>query len=156
MKRPLVVTTLVALVAGGLGVQGAPSARAAAMPGCSVSGPVKPAAERSLVRLINVERRRRGATPLRRLTRLVVAARANNRRMASRRKFSHPAGGLTFGRGRRAAQNLAFMPNASSAFAGFMGSPPHRANMLGRRWRTIGVGAMRCRGMLIFTVNITA
>ena len=76
--------------------------------------------------------------------------------MARRKMFAHPAGGIKFGKGRPAAQNLAYMPNAAGAFAGFMRSRRHRSNMLHRRWRAIGVGAMRCGGMVIFTVNVTA
>lgn len=155
MRRPVVVTTVAALAAGIVAVEAPSQARSQSMPKCT-PGVASPGAEAALTREINAERRRRGARPLKRISRLVRSARAHNRFMAKRRVFAHPASGLKFGKGRRAAQNLAFMPNARSAFVGFMGSPPHRKNMLNRRWRTIGVGAMSCRGMLVFTVNTTA
>jgi uncharacterized protein YkwD len=46
-------------------------------------------------------------------------------------------------------------PSAWSAFVGMFQSPPHRQNMMGSRWRNIGVGAAGdCRGQIYFTVNI--
>jgi uncharacterized protein YkwD len=147
---------LAAVAAGALAAESSDEANAAqSLPACKASKSV-PGAEKALIKEINSERRRRGARPLQRLSRLVANARAHNRWMARTRKFSHPTTRLKFGQGKRASQNLAFMPNARSAFVGFMRSPPHKGNMLPRSWRKIGVGATRCNGMLLFTVNMTA
>ncbi|MDH3227014.1 MAG: CAP domain-containing protein [Thermoleophilia bacterium] len=155
MRRPVVGVVLAAVAAGALGTEGSDEANAAqSLPACKASKPV-PGAEKSLIKEINAERKRRGAQPLKRLNRLVKSARSHNRWMARTRKFSHPTTHLKFGRGNRASQNLAFMPTARGAFVGFMGSPPHKKNMLPKSWRKIGVGAMRCNGMLLFTVNMT-
>ena len=156
MRRPVVGVVLAAVAAGALTTENAEKAGAAqSLPACKASKAV-PGAEKALVAEINRERKRRGAKPLKRLSRLVTNARAHNRWMARTRKFSHPTTRLKFGQGKRASQNLAFMPNARSAFVGFMRSRPHKDNMLPKSWRKIGVGATRCNGMLLFTVNMTA
>jgi uncharacterized protein YkwD len=155
MRRRFVGMTLAVFAAGVLTAESSDSAHAAQrLPVCKASSAV-PSAEKSLVTQINRERKRRGAKPLARLSRLVTSARSHNRWMMQKKLFSHPNRGLKFGRGRPASQNLAFMPNARSAFVGFMKSPPHKNNMLPRKWKRIGVGAMKCNGMLLFTVNMT-
>ncbi len=155
MRLRAVGITLAVFAAGVFTAENSNSARAAqSLPACKAPK-AAPSAEKSLITQINRERKRRGAKPLKRLTRLVSSARAHNRWMASKRLFAHPSRRIKFGLGGPASQNLAFMPNARSAFAGFMGSPPHKANMLPKKWKKIGVGASKCSGMILFTVNMT-
>ena len=48
-------------------------------------------------------------------------------------------------------------PSAAAAFQAMLQSPGHRANMLASAWRFTGVGAaIRCDGMVFFTINLMA
>jgi uncharacterized protein YkwD len=156
VRRHIVGTLAAALAAGALGSTALASGDAAtsSLPSCK-GNKAHAGAEKALTRLINLERRRRGQPALRRVTSLVRNARAHNRWMLTKRTFAHPSR-LKFGGGRRASQNLAYMQTPKAAVRGLMKSPPHRANMIGRGWRKVGIGATSCRGMLLFTVNITA
>jgi uncharacterized protein YkwD len=112
------------------------------------------ARETAVFRLVNAERRRRGAAALRRDALLAREARRHSVWMARTLRFQHPNGGLAFAKGAPASQNLAFVSNPRSAVAGFMRSAPHRDNMLPARWRRAGVGTLQCRGMILITVNV--
>jgi uncharacterized protein YkwD len=118
-----------------------------------VPGSPGPSAENRMMKLVNKERRAAGLRPLRTSPRLRAHARAESRLLARGAPFQHRP--LKWaGRG-SAAQNLAMAPTVPSAFAGMMDSPPHRRNMMGARWRTIGIGAAGdCRGSVYFTLNI--
>ena len=157
MRRRVVGVVLAAVVAGTSAHHATTEASAAggALPACAVGKPI-PGAEIALTRQINIERRRQGLRPLRRIIGLVRNARGHNRWMSRTRRFAHPPAGIGFGGARPASQNLAFMGNARAAFLGFMASPPHRRNILAPRWRFVGVGAARCGGGLLFTVNVLA
>ena len=48
-------------------------------------------------------------------------------------------------------------PSAAAAFRAMLASPGHRQNLLSRAWRYTGVGAaVRCDGMVFFTINLMA
>jgi uncharacterized protein YkwD len=107
--------------------------------------------------LLNSERRRRGLRPLRSNRRLARAARRHARDMDARNYFNHTSrGGRSFVdrirrtgylRGARrwtVGENLAWgsggMGSPASIMRAWMNSPGHRANILSRRFRQIGVG----------------
>lgn len=139
-----------------------PIALAAVLAGASPAGAATcvpgnpgPSAESRIVELVNAERRAVGLRPLRTSPRLRARARATSRLLATGAAFRH--GSLSWARGVPGAQNLAMAPTPWSAFSGMLDSPPHRRNMMGPRWRTVGVGAAGdCRGSIYFTLNISA
>jgi uncharacterized protein YkwD len=107
--------------------------------------------------LLNSQRRQRGLRPLRRDRRLARAARRHARDMDARNYFDHTSrGGRSFvDRIRRAGylrgarrwtvgENLAWgsggLATPRSIMRAWMNSPGHRANILSRRFREIGVG----------------
>ena len=102
--------------------------------------------------LLNRERAANGLRPLRRNRRLARAARTHNRLMLRSRTFAHQVPGEAVlprrlervGYRWGAGENLgagALQPYASPAgqVDGWMNSPPHRANILDRRFRAIGI-----------------
>jgi uncharacterized protein YkwD len=107
---------------------------------------------------INQIRRGRGLRPLRYNGRLAAAAAYHSKDMARRGYFEHDsADGTAFwrrierfyaSRGFRSwtvGENLLWASDAyGAAFAvrEWMHSPPHRANILSRDWREIGIGAV--------------
>jgi uncharacterized protein YkwD len=112
-------------------------------------------AERALVAGINAVRARHRLAPLRRVAALTRPARAHSRDLVARRAFTHDsANGSPFStrlvaagfpRRRAMAENIAQVPArgtraARVALRMWMASPPHRANILNRRMRVIGVG----------------
>lgn len=112
-----------------------------------------PAEEAAMTALIAAERR---AVPARQLggnATLVRAGRAKSAQMARGGRFTH-SGSLPWAKGRAAGQNIAMAPAAGPAFEAMLGSPGHRANIVARTWRTLGVGASRsCSGQVFFTIN---
>jgi uncharacterized protein YkwD len=115
------------------------------------------AAADATVCLINRARARRGLRPLRANGRLALAARRHSRDMVSRRFFSHwsPGGASPLRRIRRAGylrgarvfavgENIAWgswgRATPSAIVRAWMRSRPHRAAMLNRRFREIGLG----------------
>jgi uncharacterized protein YkwD len=107
--------------------------------------------------LLNAERRRRGLRPLRRDRRLGRAARRHARDMDARNYFNHTsrsgasfvdrirrAGYLRGARRWTVGENLAWgsggLGSPRSIVRAWMNSPGHRANILNRRFREIGVG----------------
>jgi uncharacterized protein YkwD len=107
---------------------------------------------------VNATRRQRGLRALRFSSALSRAAESHSRDMARRGYFSHEsADGSAFWRrvqrfypsaGFRSwavGENLVWASpdlNAGSALSMWMGSPPHRANLLSRQWREIGLSAV--------------
>lgn len=134
------------LIAAGVpaGAQAAAAQRCAAKP--------DRAEESRMVSLIDAERR---AEPVRRLrgnARLARAGRVKSVRMARGAPFAHTRSPRA--KARSGGQNLAMASDAAEAFEAMMGSPSHRANIMSRAWRLIGVGAARsCEGTVYFTVN---
>lgn len=130
---------------------------AAASGGCAAR--LSPANERVLTRLIAAERKAEHVPRVRVRSNLRALGRAKSLRMAGGGAFEHSAGtssggDLSFAKGRSGAQNIAEAPTARMAFRAMMASPPHRANMMGPRWRFTGIGAATdCQGQVFFTVN---
>ncbi len=116
------------------------------------------ALESSVLAQINTLRAKRGLRPLKLSPQLAAAARAHSESMARKGFFSHDsANGSDFStRVRRyygpsgfrswyVGENLVWRSpdlDASAAVALWMSSPPHRANLLRREWREIGLGAI--------------
>jgi uncharacterized protein YkwD len=140
----------------GIAVAAAPAV-ATASAGCPAS--LSPANERVLTHLIAAERKAEHVPKVRVRSNLRKIGRTKSLRMANGGAFEHSSGGsssgaLSFAKGRSGAQNIAQAPTARMAFRAMMASPPHRANMMGPRWRFTGIGAARdCQGQLFFTVN---
>jgi uncharacterized protein YkwD len=107
---------------------------------------------------VNATRRERGLRPLRFSAALSRAAESHSRDMARRGYFSHtsPDGSAFWRRVQRfypsagyrswsVGENLVWASpdlTAASALSMWMGSPPHRANLLSRQWREIGLSAV--------------
>ena len=112
--------------------------------------------EREVVAGVNVERKRHGLPALTTDAGLAKIAREHSCAMAKRDFFDHATPeGETFGdrmrkAGRRfhaVAENIARIENldpVKTVVAGWMNSPPHRANILTRKFTRTAVGA--CRG----------
>jgi uncharacterized protein YkwD len=114
--------------------------------------------EEAVVSRIHLVRRGRGLRPLRLNRRLAAAADFHSRDMGRRGYFEHDsANGTPFWRrierfypstGYRSwtvGENLLWASESySAAFAvgEWMASPPHRANILSRDWREVGIGAV--------------
>jgi uncharacterized protein YkwD len=116
--------------------------------------------ERAVVSAVNGVRMHHGRAPLRRIPTLARPARAHSRQLLAHGSFTHygPNGrpfwtrlvAAGFPRNRHMAENLAQTPGCGIAVARrtvkmWMASPPHRANLLDRRVRFIGVGAALTR-----------
>ncbi len=115
--------------------------------------------DEALVAAINEVRARHGLVALRRSHRLEAAAELHSRNMGRRGVFEHEsAGGTPFWKrveqfyGSRGfgywavGENLVWgSPELSieHAIQGWMNSPPHRANMLSREWREVGLASVR-------------
>jgi len=149
----VVATTVVASPAGARNdgfVARAPEAKRGAT---SVS-----ALEAQVLADVNATRRQRGLRPLRFSTALARAADFHSREMARRGFFSHdsPNGSAFWKRVQRfypsvgyrswaVGENLVWASpdlTSPSALSMWMGSPPHRANLLNRQWREIGLSAV--------------
>jgi uncharacterized protein YkwD len=128
----------------------APAAKGAA---ASVS-----ALEAQVLADVNATRRQRGLRALRVSVALSRAADSHSRDMARRGYFSHnsPSGAAFWRRVQRfypsagfrswtVGENLVWASpdlTAASALSMWMGSPPHRANLLSRQWREVGLSAV--------------
>ena len=114
--------------------------------------------EQLLLRQINAVRAANGLTTLSRSTALTRAAAHHSHAMATFGFFTHESrdGGSFSARVGRfyqprlrawsIAENLAMFgggaPDAASIVASWMGSPPHRANLLGRSFRDAGLAVV--------------
>ena len=112
-------------------------------------------AEQQLVQMLNQERARAGLPSLKVDDRLNQAARAHASLTAQAKQLLHQLPGEPALSQRLAAANLRFNDDAENvarsdsvqgAHDGLMHSPPHRANILGRKYNTVGVGVVRSRG----------
>jgi uncharacterized protein YkwD len=158
MRLPWSATALVLALA--VFLVAAPAASAAAACG-SASASLKTASKRQLVRAtlceLNVERSRNGLRPLRLNRRLSSAAQGHSRAMARKRFFSHTSlNGASFAdrirssgylRGARSwsiGENIAYgsgrLSTPRAIARAWMNSPGHRANILSRSYRAIGIG----------------
>ena len=97
---------------------------------------------------MNEVRSSHGLKPLRVDPRLTRAARSHSLDMVRRQYFAHGAFVPRLKRfnvrGPRLGENLAWgvgsLAHARSIVAGWMGSPPHRANLLRPAFRRVGIG----------------
>jgi uncharacterized protein YkwD/uncharacterized membrane protein required for colicin V production len=117
--------------------------------GYTTTGKVDAPDEAGMLDLLNRERTSRGLKPLKLNTRARAVARAYSTDMFARGYFSHislegknpfdrmKAAGITFD---AAGENLALAPTLQLAHQGLMNSPGHRANILNRSYRTVGIG----------------
>ncbi len=55
--------------------------------------------------------------------------------------------------GRWAGENLALAPDPPTALSAMLNSPTHRALLLSRRWRSMGVGAAATCSGTVYTVS---
>lgn len=115
-----------------------------------MKAPAPQNAVRDVIRLINKERAAHRLKPLKPARRLMAAAQFHARYMATNDCYEHvcpggpelidrlqKAGYVSF----RASENIHASPRTPRAVvAGWMNSPPHRANILDARVRHIGVG----------------
>jgi uncharacterized protein YkwD len=121
------------------------SAAAAAVPA--------PAVDSAVRCLVNLQRSRHGLSPLRLSDRLRLAASAHSADMVARSFFDHVSpGGLTVldrvrragYRGRTLGEDIGWgtydLGTPAAIVEAWMDSPPHRAVILSRKFREIGVG----------------
>lgn len=111
-----------------------------------------PRARAAILCLVNAERRSQGVRPLRASRRLLRIATGHSRDMLRRSYFAHahPSGPTFAARLRRArfrvlaGENIGYDVPGTPArvVAAWMGSPPHRANVLSPRFRFLGVGTL--------------
>jgi len=124
----------------------------AAPSGCTASAAPT---ERAVIAKINRERLAHGRRALTRIPTLARPARAHSVELRASGTFTHDSAdgspfwrrlvAAGFPRGRRMAENLAAAPGCGAGVAStmvrmWMASPPHRANILDRRMRFVGVG----------------
>lgn len=152
--RSLALTTLVLVAVSSL----AASASAANTARAGDAGAAK-SLESSVLVEINALRRAHGRSPLRVSASLSAAANGHSRSMGARGFFEHESvDGTPFWRrverhyGRRGfsywavGENLLWAApsiDAGEAVNWWLESPPHRANLLDRRWREVGLSAIR-------------
>jgi uncharacterized protein YkwD len=117
--------------------------------GYVTTGTPSPADEEAMLVLLNEERTNRGLPALTMNPKARTVARAYSADMFARGYFSHMslegktpfdrmrAGDVEFG---AAGENLALAPTLRLAHQGLMNSPGHRANILSREYRTVGIG----------------
>ena len=149
------------------------AAAAAALPAAASSRDDYRAA---IVKLIAAERARHGLPALRTDAALGRAALGHARDMVRRDYFSHtsPDGARCGDRSRRAGYRIAgcrswavgeviawgtsSLGSPEAVFKGWMGSPEHRAAILGGRWRDVGVSCVEgtyrgVSGSFVYTVD---
>ena len=158
MRLPWSATAVVlALIVFLVAVPAASAAGACSSANASVNTATKRVLVRATLCRLNVERSRYGLRPLRLNRRLSAAARAHSRAMTRRHFFSHDSlNGASFvDRIRRTGylrgahswnvgENIAYgsmrLSTPRSIGRAWMNSPGHRANILSRSFRSIGIG----------------
>jgi len=110
---------------------------------------IRPDLEHQMLQLVNNERKKRGLKALVADEQLRQVARAHSSDMLTRGYFSHitPEGtdpfhrmkkaGITY---HRAGENLAYASTLEKAHIGLMNSPSHRAAILNKSFKRIGIG----------------
>ncbi len=82
-------------------------------------------------------------------------ARRWSRTMAAQNRLYHNASLGTWLRNwswRILGENVGVGPSVKNLYVAFMNSPPHRENILDRRFRTVGVGVVSSGGRMWVTV----
>lgn len=108
-------------------------------------------AEYRMLELVNGERAKVGAPPVKMDAKIVAVARAHSRDMFERRYFSHYSpegedaadrmekGGVSF---TLAGENLAYAPDVETAHRGLVESAGHNRNILDPQFRRVGIGVI--------------
>ncbi len=104
-----------------------------------------------LVRRINAVRADHGLAPLRVRADLSRHARAHSAAMARGRTLFHTADFRVICCWSSIAENVAYNRTARGAHRSLMASPGHRANILDRSKRSVGVGVVRSGGVFWVT-----
>jgi len=150
----LVVVALAVLL---VAVPSASAAGACSSANATAASTTKRALVRATLCVLNAERARHRLRPLRLNRKLSRAARRHSRAMAARRFFSHTSlsgasfvdrirstGYLSRARSWAVGENIAYGSGSRSTprsiGSAWMNSPPHRANVLSRSFRSIGIG----------------
>lgn len=118
--------------------------------------------ENEVARLVNVERSKVGLQPLKLNWELSRVARVKSQDMSDKNYFSHnsPTFGSTFSLIGKygivysaAGENIAYgYTTPAAVMNGWMNSPGHRANILGRQYNQIGVGMVKnSKGQIYWT-----
>lgn len=118
--------------------------------------------ENEVARLVNIERSKAGLSPLKLNWELSRVARVKSQDMSDKNYFSHnsPTFGSTFSLIGKygivysaAGENIAYgYSTPASVMSGWMNSPGHRANILGRQYNQIGVGMVKnSKGQIYWT-----
>lgn len=118
--------------------------------------------ENEVARLVNVERGKAGLQPLKLNWELSRVARVKSQDMSDKNYFSHnsPTFGSTFSLIGKygivysaAGENIAYGYSTPAAVMnGWMNSPGHRANILGKQYNQIGVGMVKnSKGQIYWT-----
>src|SRR3954447_1336710 len=131
-------------------------ASAVSVSGCGAA--LDPANEAALNAMIAKVRKAQGVAKVTTDPALTNVGRRKSMAMANGAAFAHSTTGkLPWAKGAAAGQNIAMAPSAAAAFQAMLDSPGHRANLLAPGWRFSGVGAaVRCDGMVFFTINLMA
>jgi len=111
--------------------------------------------ERQMASLINKARASHGRSALSLSDSLSNYARRHSATMASKNVLYHNpylAQWLKNWSWRILGENVGYGPTVSSVYTAFMHSPPHKANILDRRYRSIGVGIVTSGGRTWVTV----
>ncbi len=157
--RRLPLPALFAVLASAVAIA-APSAHAASCPGADTTAPAASAAiaKSATLCLLNGERAAHGIGPLRSQVQLDGAAEAYSLAMVQQRFFAHvsPAGESlrerlnsyisavqTWDIGENLAWGEGALATPAAIVGGWMNSPGHRANILQRSFREIGIGIAR-------------
>jgi uncharacterized protein YkwD len=96
--------------------------------------------EKRFAKKINDARENRGLRPLKLRLGLSDKAASHSRKMARRGYLFHTSDFSTFCCWRSIGENVGYGYSVKSMHRMFMNSTPHRANILDRRWRAVGVG----------------
>ncbi|KOF55904.1 MULTISPECIES: CAP domain-containing protein [Clostridium] len=120
--------------------------------------------ESEVARLVNVERSKVGLAPLKLNWELSRVARVKSQDMSDKNYFSHnsPTFGSTFSLIGKygivysaAGENIAYgYTTPSSVMNGWMNSPGHRANILGKQYNQIGVGMVKSSSGQIYWTQV--
>jgi uncharacterized protein YkwD len=109
--------------------------------------------EHKMFRLVNGDRRSHGIRTLRTSAVITKLARRHSRRMANQGTLFHDC--ITCIMQRRGwsaiGENVGYGGTVRQINRLFMHSPPHRANILSTRYRRVGIGIVRARGLLWVT-----
>lgn len=137
-----------------------PTAVPTAKPTTAPVANTEAAMEAEVLRLVNEERAKVGAAPLKRASDLDALARTHSQDMINRHFFDHnnPSGQSPFDRMRAAgisyraaAENIAYgQRSAEAVMNAWMNSSGHRKNILNATYTEIGIGAVKNSGGTIY------